>query len=312
MLRQTIVFVLGAGASRPYGFPTSAELSAKVCSRDPNIRLSSLFPEGDNSTPEDVDAFVRAFERSGQPSVDAFLERRMEFEETGRLAIAAHLCRLEKPDVLFDHQTQGNWYKALWAEMTSGVNSLDGLVGRARFVTFNYDRSLEYFLHTAAKNAFGVDDNTAFKFLQRTTVIHVYGALGAFHFNSSDHARSFRPDDTLRGISLAASGIRLIPEGRVVNMEGFQLARRMFEDADVICFLGFGFDRTNIERLGLEDVLRYLKQEGRPIPRIVLSTKGKTDQQVKLATDALCPSAAEVEFLNRGNLETLAEFGLVT
>jgi hypothetical protein len=79
------VSVLGAGASYPYGFPTAKGLKELICEQfsSTNARasqfLSFLNPEGSNYAPEEFFQFREAFLKSGQPSVDAFLERRPEF-----------------------------------------------------------------------------------------------------------------------------------------------------------------------------------------------------------------------------------------
>ena len=49
--------------------------------------------------------------------------------------------------------------------------------------------------------------------------------------------------------SAAAGSISIIPEGRDGATE-FETAQKLLGAAEALCFLGFGFDGTNIERLG--------------------------------------------------------------
>ncbi len=82
-------------------------------------------------------------------SIDAFLEFRNDYAEIGRRAIADALIRYERDDLLWPddrHGTIDNWYAYLFNKLVKGIrfeafNSLP-----ISFVTFNYDRSLSYFL----------------------------------------------------------------------------------------------------------------------------------------------------------------------
>ena len=310
MLKQQTVFVLGAGSSYPYGLPLGSELSASICTSE---TITALSQGSSAHGPVDVKTFIRAFEKSGQPSIDAFLERRSHFDEIGKRAIAYYLCTKEKPEKLFSYDTTDNWYRALWREMTVDCGTIDSAAARVSFVTFNYDRSLEHFLFTAGKNTFDkVDDERALQFVKKIPIVHAYGSLGEFDYRL-DPAFGRRPYEATNDpmhLSIAANGIRIIPEGRT-NGKPFEAARKLLEHAETICFLGFGFDQANIDRLNLASVLLYSKERERPMPRIVISRLGKTNRQVTQILQELCPALGTVEHYDKTNLATLAEAGLI-
>lgn len=261
---------------------------------------------------EEVEEFQTEFEGSGQSSVDAFLEKRTAFERIGKLAIAERLCRTEAPGRLFSTQGEGNWYRALWNEITRGVVNPGGVAARVNFLTFNYDRSLEFFLFNAAKRTYNTADDYALSFVKKFHVIHLYGSLGDFHYEPSDAVRLYQEQNTVRDIEIAAKGIRIIPEGRDKDDRLFQTGRTLFEHADLICFLGFGFDPINVERLGLSWVLEWKKQRKQPMPRIIISAMGKSEKQIARIKGELCGTAeVEIEAYPEDSLRTLQEAGVI-
>jgi len=101
----------------------------------------------------DIEDFRNSLERSGRSSVDAFLEHRTEFLEVGKAAIAALLLPCEKEESLFDLNRDSRWYEYLFQKLNAGFE--DFANNRIAFITFNYDRSLEFYLFTALKHAYG-------------------------------------------------------------------------------------------------------------------------------------------------------------
>jgi hypothetical protein len=72
MISKPTVFVLGAGASMPYGFPSGKALCNSICNDTRNWPSFGI----------DTDIyheFATALQTTKQSSVDAFLEHRQEF-----------------------------------------------------------------------------------------------------------------------------------------------------------------------------------------------------------------------------------------
>ena len=112
MITNRTVLILGAGASHPYGFPTGKELRNEIilgCAggRTPPLANSLLecgFIESQ------IIQFGNVLRLSGQVSVDRFLERRKEYLEIGKAALAISLVTKEDLQRLFQIGASSHWY----------------------------------------------------------------------------------------------------------------------------------------------------------------------------------------------------------
>jgi hypothetical protein len=89
MITTKTVLVLGAGASAPYGFPTGSTLKDRIIKPQGMNTHQILKSLGFGS--DKVREFTDVLRESGQSSVDAFLERRLDLRKVGQAAIAATL-----------------------------------------------------------------------------------------------------------------------------------------------------------------------------------------------------------------------------
>ena len=257
MITKRTVFVLGAGASQPFGFPTGIELARELSTRfGQRIYVEQLAEKlHPKFSMKELINFRDEFYYSGRNSVDAFLEHRDDLVEIGKYATAALLIAKENSDRLFSYDHQ-NWLRFIYGRMQSSFENF--AANRISFVTFNYDRSVEHFLFTALKNSFGHrrEDEIAMIF-DSIPVIHLHGSLGPLPWQS-DNGRSFNIKVNRAGLEIAASSIKIIHEdikdGRDAD---FRLAKHLMHEADHIYFLGFGFNPTNNERLAI----RHLRKE---------------------------------------------------
>lgn len=97
MIAARTVLILGAGASKPYGFPLGVELTASILEglgSDERNGLSRMLRAcGFDS--EEIDRFRNRLSALGTKTVDRFLEHQPEFLKIGRTAIAATLVPCE-------------------------------------------------------------------------------------------------------------------------------------------------------------------------------------------------------------------------
>lgn len=244
MIRTKTVFVLGAGASRPFGFPVGASLLTEIRKGEASSTLEMCGVRA-----KVVSDFVREVQQSPLASIDRFLERRPEFLPIGKVAIADRLMRWELESELLNPIHDGiNWYKLLFQQMEANVRKLGDMTENAvAFVTFNYDRSLEHFLLLALQRTFNCERAEAAEVVKVVPIVHMYGELGA-HSDLNPNGRSYSNDMQPNQVQLAAEGIRLIEE-RLQTPERFKAANDLLNQARRVVFIGFGFDRTNTERL---------------------------------------------------------------
>jgi len=196
--------------------------------------------------------FRDALERSGRSSVDVFLEYRSEFLSLGKTAIAALLTPFEVEANLFT--ADRNWYEYLFRYLGPSLNDLSR--SNLSVVTFNYDRSFEHYLFTTLQHSFDLSTAKAFEYLDRSVpVVHVYGKLGELPHASGVSGvgvRSYQaPDPTNRSdVALAVrDGIKIMHEGATGDNLALGRAQQLVREADVICFLGFGYLEENLNRL---------------------------------------------------------------
>jgi hypothetical protein len=257
MISKPTLFVVGAGASVPYGLPTGAELRAMIYKGIVG-RAGALFSRlrecGHHQ--DDLKQFAEEFLLSGQRSIDAFLARRQEYSVVGKRAIAGVLLPLEKLHNLYGDQTAGparwgdsDWLGYLWERMSDGVMDPEALgLNKVSFITFNYDRSIETFLLHSIQHTFGIGIDRAWRILSKIPIFHMYGDLGPYEEGAGFH---FGADVTEVTVKFAAERLKVMPSTRpdreLACTEAISLALQTI-------FLGFGFDEMNCARLGFQEI----------------------------------------------------------
>ncbi len=267
LIRKKTVFILGAG-SAPTGFPLGRQLMLNICGQLSNVRAVTesrfkRYPErykGNSFSDimldcgfdyKKLETFQQELQKSMQPSIDAFLEHLPEYVDVGKAAIAVSLIPFENLETLLSRSPdqRPSWYEYLFNQM--GARKEVFPENKLAIVTFNYDRSLEYFLFTALKNSYRLAEKEAADLLSKIPMVHAHGQLGKPTFWASD-GRDYSPEVTTDIIRQCVSEIKIIHEQRAVSEE-LDKARSLMKNADVLCFLGFGYHPANMERLQLEN-----------------------------------------------------------
>src|SRR5260370_8060338 len=122
MIDVPTVLVLGAGASAPYGFPSAPELKTNICDAFQSDSTACRYlSENVGIDANEFFSFREALRKSGQISVDAFLEHRTEWIPIGKLAIAYCLMPYEEEENLFpcDLRRGGDCYQYLFGKLTA-------------------------------------------------------------------------------------------------------------------------------------------------------------------------------------------------
>jgi len=246
MVKKSTVLVLGAGASHPYRFPLGRKLMADICQNVHSSYASEINPTNDPSIRALIADFRDALRTSGQRSVDAFLEHRTEFKEIGKKAIARALIPWEDEEALFDLFGDTIWYDYLLSKMAAP--SVDAFAAnRIIFVTFNYDRSLEHFLHKYIRSNYRLSVEEAEKVRKQIKIIHVHGELCPYDPTGND-GRQYKPDASEATVRKAANCIRVIGEEELTT-ELFVQAYDHLCHAERIAFIGFGYHAKSVARL---------------------------------------------------------------
>lgn len=271
MGRHTL-FVIGAGASRDFGFPTGAELAssiqnkvdvefAETAGRAAAGPLSAAFLA--NTEPEVAKSAARALRAGIGPgeSIDQFLFRRRtrpEVRELGMLAIADIILEAERSSKLnefdlddFDRSVgalrsnQNGWPAVLTDLLIGGrgPHEIDeGLFENVAFLIFNYDRCVEHLMFNHLHFRHDVPAEGAVAIIESIPTVHIFGVLGdPFHSSVRFGASS---------VELASVAKRLQTyHEQIADAERQAAVAAVMSEAERVCFLGFGFLPANFERL---------------------------------------------------------------
>lgn len=294
MIERKTLFVLGAGASMPFKHPSGADLYNEICSAGNGTDLHygpvfAALAKECGVSPSGIEDFRTALTKSGANSIDTFLAYRPCFEKVGKLAIAYAIGKREYASCIGSDRKE-HWYRYVWNKLHTGADTARELLNnKVKVITFNYDRTLEFFLFQAIANLYGIDDKEAMQALKSFKIEHVYGRAGGLGFGASgEPGRGFERLTRSADLLEAASSLRTIPELRTDDAL-FKRFRTWFDWADDVIVTGFSFDPLNCERLGFSSVIEWNEQQTpkKPAPRIFVSTLGMTGAEVEVAKNRL-------------------------
>ena len=269
MVELETVLVLGAGASWDFYFPTGGELVTRILEYIGNSanQMYQLFHEAcygkDQSSM--AEKFHAVLMKAKPLSIDAWLEHNPKFIEVGKIAIAIALLQCEQKRGL-RRQAKGDWYQLLFDRLNSPFENFHS--NKLSIVTFNYDRSFEQHLFDTFRYTHtGKSEEECKEKLNHLHILHVYGSLGRLEWqfdNPKIPLRQVPYGTKLDNISViaAADNIKIMSEESGELPEEFQEARRLIANARVLYFMGFGYHKTNMDRLGINASERPSKVMG--------------------------------------------------
>ena len=249
------MFILGAGAMSDYEFPIAWRLKENVINYfAPGQELRHLaILEALGFSLEQLDRFREALRGSGQNSVDAFLEEQTEFLEIGIATMSMVLIKCERPENLYAQaDPSANWLRNLLVHMR-GTKFNEFRNNQVSFVTFNYDRSLEYFLCRALANTFGKSEEESGEMLDDIPLIHLHGRLGFLPWQGED-ARPYEPKIDAHAVQVCMRQVKVVNRNTEINAEQFGKAKELLAAAERVYLLGVGFNNDNLSRLGIMEL----------------------------------------------------------
>lgn len=259
MIIKKTVLVMGAG-SAPVGFPSGSGLFWEIVNHQAQRKSNENVFKLLNDIGVDYQSFEvfrQELEYSGKESVDAFLEHRKEFIEVGKKAIAGVLIPNENISRLFVNNQEvrnavfHNWYRYLFDRMNSSFPEFGS--NNIVFVTFNYDRSLEYFLLNSLRKSYGKDEKEAAGVLSKIPIIHIHGQLGAPSF-FGEKGRDYNTEISPEHVAKSANEIYIAHDEDIANRQQTKDAIRHIREAERLFFLGFGWNEVNLRRLGIPKI----------------------------------------------------------
>ncbi|HEV3301979.1 MAG TPA: hypothetical protein VG055_20155 [Planctomycetaceae bacterium] len=262
MLQKPLVVITGAGASYAFGYPLGAELVRRIYDLK---GLDSPFIRELNLTGP-FDDLIEAIEGLDHSSIDRVLQTRDELWPVGRIAITECLLKCENIKNLSlhtgtgptDSRTQGRWYGKFFELLTARVQDFPHFASLPiSFVTFNYDRSFDYFFWRWLHKKWPKDGSKIDEYLLNRPIIHLHGQFGKLPFQLPKDQRSeaveYASHESLsvEQLKRVSEGIRIVHDDTLSNSDEFTAARLVLGNAAAIVILGFGYDDVNFKRLSL-------------------------------------------------------------
>lgn len=276
MISNDTIFILGAGASAPYGYPeSSSELKDDICLNF-KTDISDLFKasKGDylelGDLMETADDFVERFQNSRIRSIDRWLSLNGRYKDIGKLAIVNAIVKREnKSSIMFEGKDKSlDWFSVLFNEMMVDVAKPDHFYyGEVNFITFNYDRIFEHLLYESFRNTFSeVQLEEINRILSNITIIHVYGCIDDPPWKKGGY--KYGGSYKLKYLDEARKHIKIVGESVANYPQPFRSKEDLLlRSAKKIFFLGFGYDPQNLEILRIPQRFKDIPQ-----PPLILGT----------------------------------------
>jgi hypothetical protein len=278
MFRSNTVVVVGAGASFEAGLPLGAALKNEI-SRLTKFHFSyGSFKDGDHDFWQEL---LRSSHFSGDQqraasacakisqgipfvsSVDSFLEIHRsdpDIQHCAKSAIVKSILDGERKSKLYISESniyntlnplklEGTWFQELAHAIFEGVESNDiaAAFSPVTFISFNYDRCVEWFLYNAVQGLYFLDKTQAVSEIRPLKVLYPYGEVGSPAWLGGAAGSTFGDDRSGR-IARTHGRIQTFTE-RATPYETIEVVRKAVAQAQTLIFLGFAFHPQNMELL---------------------------------------------------------------
>ncbi len=290
---EETVFFLGAGASASYGFPCGNNLILRII-KDINSggRISKYLISDLGYSQKDLRYFGTTFFEARTLTIDEFLESRSDLKQLGRILVSLMIINLE--DKFQFRKISYDWLTVYIRNLLDGVTTLSDArkaLDKVRFVTLNYDRSVEYLLFTLLKARY-TSSNVGSSFDKQILasingmVYHMHGSVGELSIeetqSSRPYERSIPPKKVLEKISQNVA----FWDDLSSKSEPHSSLMGILSNSRQIFILGFGFHRGITSRFS-PNIFSDKK--------IFCTIKGIGNWKWSDVISLLCPTATAME-----------------
>jgi hypothetical protein len=310
VFKNKTVFILGAGASWDYGYPTGEELVKRIIGKATCVaqyleysmktankrRPSYLDRESLRQMPleeqwktvlEECQKLEAGLKQVNPLVIDYYLGWNPSLQPIGKLLIAWVILECEWTSLkkgtnvnrLPDDpkRFKDDWCRFITHELAINCKeSTDLSKNDVRFVSFNYDASLELALYEGLSHIEQFEKDDIEGFLGDDRILHVYGAVRDIRIRLPDldwdqqnrnprelsdlELELYLPkyQEFLNYIYDASKRLTVIdPHDKTTYGDILKSAREAITAAKFVYILGYGFDQNNNDRLQLPQLLNY-------------------------------------------------------
>lgn len=268
MLKSKTLFIIGAGASKAYGFPLGKELYESIHNGD-YIKLYTEFLQNTDCAKGEkigylntANQLVNIVKSSKYSSIDSLITNIPNYEKQAKEAIALLLLEkeMESRNAFFQIADDNDWIKYLVHACRENILNERGNEPEISFITFNYERSLEHFLNKALSE---YRYNASHFINTNISISHVYGKIGRLEWqiDAPIGVLEYGWDHRNCHLSAIQNAINLMSYERFMEEnEDTNIFLNKIISADKIYFLGFAYDQINLEKLRFVEALKNFKK----------------------------------------------------
>lgn len=281
MFKQRVLFVVGAGASAEYGFPTGGRLAQIIGSRM-DVRYDEW---GQTQISGDKEIFAQIYQRYRSDSIeleghqraclqirdgilfthsiDDFLDVHASdkrINRMGKMAIVKSILEAERSSSLYIKQEHSSridlatiedtWLTKFIRMAARGVSTPSDIFKQVALIVFNYDRCIEHFLLSALQNLYKLSEEEACSILANLPIIHPYGVIGELQTSMAPTGLRFGgPSGRMVASYYRLSDGTSTYTEQISDTDMLNSIRHQLDIADKLVFLGFGYHEQNIRIL---------------------------------------------------------------
>lgn len=255
MITDLTVFIVGAGAHMPYGFPSGEKLKTAICG------LSASRFHARDGREQIIDRYLNdlsdKLRKASTQSIDAFFQHNKQLAELGRICVAFLIKQYESQS---ENSEVHDWIEWL-VDKPLNARLDDFSSNKVAFVTFNYDRFLEQRLMTLLAVRHG-DEHKARAVVRSLPIIHVHGSIGrlaCYGERYGDDSLEFGVETDYSVTCRASSTIRFYDEEGFAkeppsHRSDLERAIQLIAAAHNVFFLGFSYQKDNLSILKWNDL----------------------------------------------------------
>jgi hypothetical protein len=275
------VFVVGAGASKEYGFPLGGDLIDQIAVKldfkmDDFHMISKIDSTIHNAYPalamenyrnNDINPYLRAAKTivGAMPqsiSIDNFIDTHRgnkDIEMCGKLGIALCILNAEAKSSLRVGRVDGDkldfkklkqtWITSFFKLLSENcqIDDIKERLSKVAFIVFNYDRCIEHYLYYALQSYYAITPKQAAELVNTIEIYHPYGSLGKLRWQDRNGGVSFGEDVASHDLVRIIGRLKTFTE----EMESVEIGilRKQLAEASKIIFLGFAYHQQNLDLL---------------------------------------------------------------
>jgi hypothetical protein len=278
-----VAYIIGAGASAEIGMPIGKDLKKQISALLSNKKDELQRFDLEQAAKFGIEAIEINYEEirnremnkyqlydlmrkmvyalEYDNSIDNFLynhQNNMAYQIFGKTAIFSTILNAEKKSILYtdinnrDYTPilENTWYLSLFQQLIRQA-TLSNFIRRLndiQFITFNYDRSLEFYLYQSIQRSYEVAPEKAAEIVNGANIYHPYGQVGFLPFQKDTLSFDYGTFQKYTENDLSKY-IRTYTEDTDTKSEDYKKAMHNFYEAEKVVFLGFAFHQQNINLL---------------------------------------------------------------